>query len=103
MKNLVRVKFVTNSMSALKLPLTGKKLQEMANSDASGRREFTSWGLLECRMADRLETKMFVCRANMPAMYKRDLTCPACTREAENGALGPVEDQPGSLGGLPWL
>ena len=80
-------------VKSLKLELRGKKLQEMANSDVSGRRQYTSWSLLECRMAFRLETKMLVCRANMPVMYKRDLTCRACTPEAENGAAGPQEDQ----------
>ena len=44
-------------------------------------------------MAFRLETKMFICRANMPNMYKRDLTCRSCTPNADKGALGPVEDQ----------
>ena len=65
----------------------------MANSDVSGRREYISWSLIECLQAFRLETGMFVCQANMPALYKRDLTCQACTPEAENGGLGPVEDQ----------
>ena len=80
-------------MKSLKLELTGDKLQEMARSDISARREYTSWSLQECRMAFRLETKMFICRANMPNMYKRDLTCRSCTPNADKGALGPVEDQ----------
>ena len=62
-------------LKSLKQELKGDKLKEMANSDVSTRREYTSWGLLECRMAYRLETRMFVCRANMPTLYKRDLTC----------------------------
>ena len=77
----------------MKLQLKGRKLQEMANSDVSRRRENTSWSLLECRMAYRLETRMFVCRANMPTMYQRDLTCRACTPRAADGAPGPEEDQ----------
>ena len=44
-------------------------------------------------MAYRLETKMFVSRANMPGMYKRDLTCRACTTAADCDGTGPVEDQ----------
>ena len=78
---------------SVKQELKGDKLKEMANSDVSTRREYTSWGLLECRMAYRLETRMFVCRANMPTLYKRDLTCRACTPGADQGVAGPVEDQ----------
>ena len=78
---------------SLKLQLKGKKLQQMANSDVSSRKEYTGWSLLECRMAYRLETQMFICRGNMPAMYGRDLTCRACTPGAEDGAVGPDEDQ----------
>ena len=80
-------------LKALKLQLRGRKLQQMANSDVSTRREYTGWSLLECRMAYRLETEMFVCRANMATMYGRDLTCRACTPGAEDGAVGPDEDQ----------
>ena len=80
-------------LKALKLQLRGRKLQQMANSDVSTRREYTAWSLLECRMAYRLETEMFVCRANMATMYGGDLTCRACTPGAEDGAVGPEEDQ----------
>ena len=65
----------------------------MENSDVSERRAYTSWSVLECRMAYRLETRMFICRANMPTMFKRDLTCRACTPEADQGGAGPIEDQ----------
>ena len=75
------------------MQLRGRKLQQMANSDVSTRREYTGWSLLECRMAYRLETEMFVCRANMATMYGRDLTCRACTPGAKDGAVGPDEDQ----------
>ena len=77
-------------LTQLKKDLTGDKLQEMANSDVSERRAYTSWSVLECRMAYRLETKMFICRANMPTMFKRDLTCRACTPEADQGGAGPI-------------
>ena len=80
-------------VTALKLELTGEKLKCMARSDVRTRRSYTGWGLLECRMAYRLETEMFICRANMPSMFGRDLTCRACTPDAEQGAAGPVEDQ----------
>ena len=65
----------------------------MANSDVSRRREYTNWSLLECLMAYRLETKMFICQANMPSLYRRDLTCRACSPGAKHGAGGPDEDQ----------
>ena len=74
-------------VTALKLELTGDKLKYMARSDLRTRRSYTGWGLLECR------TQMFVCRANLPSMFNRDLTCRACTPNAEQGAAGPVEDQ----------
>ena len=80
-------------LTQLKKELTGDKLQEMANTDVSERRAYTSWSVLECRMAYRLETRMFICRANMPTMFKRDLTCRACTPEADQGGAGPIEDQ----------
>ena len=80
-------------LESLKLQLRGRQLQQMASSDVSTRREYTSWSLLECRMAYRLETQMFICRGNMPTMYGRDLTCRACTPGAEDGAVGPDEDQ----------
>ena len=59
----------------------------MANSDVSIGCEYIIWSMLKCRMAYQLE--MFVCRANMPAMYGRDMTCCACTLGAEDGAAGP--------------
>ena len=55
-------------IKSLKLELTADKLRGMARSDISSRREYTSWSLQECCMAIRLETKMFICRANMPNM-----------------------------------
>ena len=39
-----------------------------------------------------METRMFICRANMPT-HKRDLTCWAGTPRAEQEAAGPTEDQ----------
>ena len=37
-------------LKALKLQMRGKKLELMANSDVSRRREYTNWSLLECLM-----------------------------------------------------
>ena len=78
-------------LTQFKKELTGDKLQEMANTDVSERRAYTSWSVLECRMSYRLETRIFICRANMPTMFKRDLTCRACTPEADQGGAGPIE------------
>ena len=61
-------------LKCLKLHLKGRKLKEMANSDVTRTREYTSWSLLVCRMAHHLETLMFVCQDKMPTMYGRDLT-----------------------------
>jgi hypothetical protein len=80
-------------LKSLKKELTGDKLKDVSNSDVSKRRKYTAWSVQECRMAYRLETKMFVCRANMPTLYKRDLTCRACTTAADRVQTGPVEDQ----------
>ena len=82
-------------LKSLKKELIGDKLKDMSNSDVSRRREYTGWSVKECRMAYRLEKQTFVCWANMPTMYKRDLTCRACTTAADgNGPVtGPVEDQ----------
>ena len=92
-KEVIKKAVQYDHMRSLKLELRGDKLREMANSDMSTRREYTGWSLAECRMAYRLETHMFVCRANMPTLYRRDLTCRGCTPEASPGAVGPVEDQ----------
>ena len=92
-KTTIKKAIKYHHLTALKEELTGDKLKDMANSDVSERRAYTSWNVLECRMAYRLETKMFICRANMPTMFKRDLTCRACTPGADQGVDGPVEDQ----------
>ena len=46
-------------------------------------------------MAYQLETQMFVCRVNLASIYKRDLTCGACTTAADRvgPVAGPEEDQ----------
>ena len=52
-------------VKSLKLDLKGENLTAMSDSDISTRNDYTSWGLLKCRMAYRLETRKFVCWANM--------------------------------------
>jgi hypothetical protein len=92
-KNRIKMAIKGDHLKALKLELKGDKLKDMANSDVSSRREYTSWNVEECRMAFRLETKMFVCRANMPTLYKRDLTCRSCMTETSQESAGQMEDQ----------
>ena len=110
-KETVQKVVMYNHLKSLMKELTGDKLKEMSNSDVSQKREYTSWSVQECQMAYRLETRMFVCRANMPSMYKRDLTCRACTTAADRDGpvAGPEEDQehlkccPGYAGQWAWL
>ena len=96
-KETIKKAIIYDHVKSLKKELTGDKLKDMSNSDVSKRREYTGWSVQECRMAFRLETRMFVCRANMPTLYKRDLTCRACTtaadRDGPGPVTGPVEDQ----------
>ena len=87
-KEMIKKAIKYNHLKSLKLDLTGEKLKEMSNSDVSNRRKYTAWRLEECRMAYRLETRTFVCRANMPTLYNRDLTCRACTLGRTRGWPG---------------
>ena len=50
----------------LKEEMTGAKLKEMKRTDMRVRRKYTKWKVEMCRMAFRLETYQFDCRANMP-------------------------------------
>ena len=49
-------------LKSVKQELKGDKLKEMENSDVSTRREYTSWGLLECWMAYRLKYARQTCQ-----------------------------------------
>ena len=69
------------------------KLQELSKSDTRVPQEYVSWTVDECRMAYRLQTKMFDCRANMPTPYRRDLTCRACQPEPASGQEAQDETQ----------
>ena len=64
-------------LTALKEELTEIKLREMENSDVSERRAYPSWNVLDYWIAYGLETRMFICRANMTTMFKRNLSCHA--------------------------
>jgi hypothetical protein len=101
-KEEIRKAIKYDHLKSLKLDLKGEKLMTMANSDVSSRREYTTWRLEECRMAYRLETKMFLCRANMPTLFKRDLTFRACTQWGGpgDGRAGRGSRPPGGLPGL---
>ena len=65
----------------------------MSNSDVSKRREYTGWSVQECQMAFRLETRMFVCRANMPTLYVCMYCMTTADRDGPGPVTGPVEDQ----------
>ena len=54
------------------------KLEELAKCDTRVAQDYVSWTVKECRMAYRLQTKMFKCRANMQSRYRRDVICRAC-------------------------
>ena len=62
----------------MKEEMNGVKLERMKNSDMRNRRSYTKWPVDMCRMAFRLESQQFDCRANMPNRYNRDLICRAC-------------------------
>ena len=59
------------------------------------RKKYTKWKAELCRMAFRLETYQFECRANMPTRYNRDLVCRACSprQEQEQGDKEQEERQ----------
>ena len=61
-------------LKALKNEMVGKvKLQDLYNTDTRRPQEYVAWGVEECRMAYRLQNRMFDCRSNMPARYNRDM------------------------------
>ena len=63
----------------LKSQMAGKKkLEELSRCDLRTAQDYVSWCVEDCRIAFRLQSKMFDCRVNMPARYKRDLACRAC-------------------------
>ena len=72
-KEAVKDAILIHHLQFLKTEMRGKKLVVMAMSDMRSRREYTKFNVEDCRMAFRLETYQFDCRANMPTKYGRDL------------------------------
>ena len=78
----------------LKLQMSAKKkLEELSRCDLRTAQEYVSWRVEDCRMAFRLQNKMFDCRVNMPARYKRDLACRACRGDPAGGLEDEDESQ----------
>ena len=74
--------------------MSGKvKLEEMARTDLRKAQNHVTYSVEECRMAFRLQTRMFDCRGNMPTRYKGDLTCRACQPDLATGLVGEDETQ----------
>ena len=88
-------------LTQLKLEMSGKvKLEELCRSDVRKAQDYVGWSVEECRMAFRLQTKMFDCRSNMPSRYKRDLACRACLSDpAPAPGLGGQEDSATGMAG----
>ena len=77
-KEDVKDAILLHHLQFLKIEMRGKKLEAMARTDMRNRREYTKFNMEDCRMAFRLETYQFDCRANMPTKYGRDLRCRGC-------------------------
>ena len=71
-----------NHLKYLKEAMQGEKLRTMAMKYMREIRPYTKYHVGECRMAFRLGTYQFECRANMPTRYGRDLRCRACCLQA---------------------
>ena len=61
--------------------MKGKKLEVMARSDMRKRKEYTKYGVEDCRMAFRLETDVPTCRPGY--RYGQDLRCRECNQGQE--------------------
>ena len=74
-----------------------RKLDNISDGNFTKMQEYMKHHSLEfCRMAFRLRTRQFRCRANMPKLYKDVLWCHACSAGPEDGPGGvraPVESQ----------
>ena len=74
-----------------------EKLQDIKNDDFRTAQDYMKNNCLEyCRMAFRLRTRQFVCRANMPRMYGGVLWCHNCSTapdQGPDGGLAPEESQ----------
>ena len=81
-------------MKQLKVDMSSKdKLKQLSRCDTRVALEYVGWRVEECRMAYRLQTNMFDCRANMPSRYKRDLKCRACRPDPATWLEGEDETQ----------
>ena len=78
-KEDVKEAITVHHLMYIKKEMKGKKLEAMSRTDMRQRRDYTQYGVEECRMAFRLETFQFDCRVNMPTRYGRDLVCRACS------------------------
>ena len=84
-KETVKDAILLHHLQFLKKEMKGKKLEVMARSDLRRRKEYTQYGVEDCRMAFRLETFQFDCRANMPTRYGQDLRCRGCNPGLQAG------------------
>ena len=84
-KEAVKEAISINHLMYLKTEMKGKKVEAMARTDMRNRRDYTQYGVEECRTAFRLESFQFDCRANMPTRYGRDLVCRACSPRHQAG------------------
>ena len=83
-----------DDLKQMKCDMVGKgKLEDLMKCDTREAQEYVSWTVEECRMAYRLQTKMFDCRKNMPSRYRRDLQCRACRPDPASGQEGQEESQ----------
>ena len=94
-KEEIKEAMTVSHLKYLKEEMKGAKLEEMKRTDMRVRRKYTKWKVEMCRMAFRLETYQFDCRANMPTRYGRDLRCRACSprQEQEQGDKEQEERQ----------
>ena len=76
-KEDVKEAIAVHHLMHIKKEMKGKKLEAMSRTDMRQRRDYTQYGVEECRMAFRLETFQFDCRVNMPTRYGRVLVCRA--------------------------
>ena len=74
-----------------------RKLDAISDGDFTNMQEYMKHHSLEfTRMAFRLRTRQFRCRANMPKLYRDVLWCHSCSTGPEEGPGGgpaPTESQ----------
>ena len=92
-KEAVKEAIQLHHLQHLKKEMKGKKLEVMARTDMRYRRDYTKFNIEDCRMAFRLETFQFDCRANMPTRYGRDLRCRGCNPGLAGQEQGQDKEQ----------